>query len=217
MNKAAFSDNMPNDEREEHADSSQSVTRIIVILIAGLSIILLVVALKPEERFSQGDVHPAVGQPMQDFELTPLLGDGQQASLNSFKGQVVMINFWGTWCGPCRIEFPHLVELNDRLKNDDRFRFVPVACGPGGMDVEVEYLKSTVESYLTTLETDLDVYSDPGVGARRALVGSAKLSGFSFPTTVLLDAEGTIQGLWEGYRPGLEKEMEATIKALLKS
>ena len=114
-------------------------------------------------------------------------------------------------------EFPHLVEMNDRLKSDTRFRFVPVAVGPGGAEVPTELLQSVTQDYLAKLETNLDVYADPRDGTTMSLMNAAQLPGFSYPTTVLLDRDGTIRGLWQGYREGLEDEMEVAIKALLKS
>ena len=217
MTQPACDDDTPTDGAVEHHGSSRSPTRIVVILVVGLFAILLVWASEPAKQFGHGATHPAVGQAMGSFELAPLVGDSAPVTLESLRGQVALINFWGTWCGPCMMEFPHLVEMNDRLKTDDRFRFVPVSCGPGGADVETEQLQAATEAYYAKLGTDLDAYTDPRAGARLSLMKAAQLSGFGFPTTVLLDADGTIQGLWQGYRPGVEAEMEEVIKALLKS
>lgn len=186
-------------------------------MIFGLFAILLVMALRPTKHFDAAEIHPSVGQAMESLDLAPLIGDTAPITLERLRGEVVLINFWGTWCGPCLIEFPHLVKLNDRLKGDPRFRFVPVSCGPGGADVDPDQLRAETEAYLAKLDADLNVYSDPGAGARLSLVKSAKLSGFGYPTTVLIDRDGTIRGLWEGYAPGVEAEMEKVIRALLKS
>ncbi len=190
---------------------------MVVILIVGLFAILLVWALRPEKQFGSGVHHPAVGRAMGSFQLARLVGDTVPVSSEDLRGEVVLINFWGTWCPPCMMEFPHLVEMNDRLKSDKRFRFVPVVCGPGGAEVPAEQLQTTTAAYLAKLETELDVYRDPGSGIRVSLMKSAQLPGFVFPTTILLDRDGTIAGLWEGYAPNLETEMEAAIKALLNS
>ena len=210
MTQSAFSDDTPTEAPRVSRNLS---TRMIAILAVGVFAILLVWALRPEKPPS----HPGVGRAMGSFQLTPLVGDAAPVTLESLRGKVVLINFWGTWCGYCKIEFPHLVEINDRLKGDERFRFIPVSVGPGGAEVDPEQLREETEAYLGKLETKLDIYSDPGGETTRSLVNSARLSRFGYPTTVLLDQEGTIQGLWQGYRAGLEDDMEAEIRALLKS
>ena len=217
MNQPAFRDDMPTDDTAKHQGSSNSFTRIVVILIVGLFTILTIWAWRPEKQFATGEFHPSVGRPLESLDLAPLVGDTAPLTLKSLRGEVVLINFWGTWCGPCMMEFPHLVELNDRLASNKGFRFVPVSCGPGGADTDPEQLQADTEAYLTKLKTDLRVYSDPGAGTRSSLVKAAQLPGFAYPTTVLIDQTGTIRALWQGYSPGVEAEMEKVITSLLKS
>ncbi|MFZ0340396.1 MAG: TlpA disulfide reductase family protein [Terracidiphilus sp.] len=57
-------------------------------------------------------ISPLDGKPAPAFELTDLTGN--KVSLASYRGKAVMINFWATWCGPCRIETPWIVELRDK-------------------------------------------------------------------------------------------------------
>ena len=59
---------------------------------------------------------PVTGHPAPDFTLRTL--DGQAVSLSDFQGQPVIINFWATWCGPCRVEMPHLQEAYTAHRND---------------------------------------------------------------------------------------------------
>ena len=51
-----------------------------------------------------------------DFSMKDL--DGKEVSLTSFKGKVILLNFWATWCGPCKAEIPGFVELQSKYKND---------------------------------------------------------------------------------------------------
>ncbi len=55
-------------------------------------------------------------KPATDFTLPSL--DGKQVKLSSFKGKVVLLNFWATWCGPCKAEIPAFVDLQQQYKND---------------------------------------------------------------------------------------------------
>ena len=59
---------------------------------------------------------PISGHPAPDFTLKTL--DGQEVSLSDFQGQPVIINFWATWCGPCRVEMPHFQEAFTAHQND---------------------------------------------------------------------------------------------------
>ena len=60
-----------------------------------------------------GDVR---GLPAPDFELTSL--DGKRVKLSDFRGKAVLLNFWATWCSPCKVEMPWFVELQNKYGND---------------------------------------------------------------------------------------------------
>lgn len=59
---------------------------------------------------------PVAGHPAPDFTLRNL--DGQEVNLSDFRGQPVIINFWATWCGPCRVEMPHFQEAYNAHQDD---------------------------------------------------------------------------------------------------
>jgi thiol-disulfide isomerase/thioredoxin len=156
-----------------------------------------------------------LGVPLSDLQLQPLVGDVQPLELEDLAGKVVLINFWGTWCPPCRIEFPELARMNGRLKADPDFRFIPVTCPPG-RDADFDKLKSATEAYYRSEGFDLTAHYDPGGVTRYTLMQDLQLPSFSFPTSVLLDREGAVQGLWVGYQSGVEAQMETKIKKLLR-
>ncbi len=217
MSKPVFSNDRPLGDFEEDRAPTVTSFRLFVILIVGMFAIGVALLWRSQSVPQDGEVHRGVGQAMGPFELIPLVGADAPLTLDDLRGKVVLINFWGTWCGPCMLEFPHLVEMNEHLKTVDGFRFVAISCGQAGPDLETEPLQAATEAYLRRSNFELDVYSDRGAGARLGLMKAAQLPGFGFPTTVLLDREGIIRGLWQGYRPNVEAEMEEAILDLLKS
>ncbi|MEM7828337.1 MAG: TlpA disulfide reductase family protein [Candidatus Aenigmatarchaeota archaeon] len=66
--------------------------------------------------FSRTEKVATVGMPAPDFSLKDL--DGKEYKLSQFRGKVVFLNFWATWCPPCRSEIPSMNALNERLKGD---------------------------------------------------------------------------------------------------
>lgn len=131
-----------------------------------------------------------------DFTLPDL--DGNDVRLSSFKGNVVLVDFWATWCPPCRAEIPHLITLYETYKGKG---FVVLGVG---LDGEKE-LKDYAEEHSITYPI---------------LIGTKDLSqkyGITgIPTTYLIDKKGKIGFKHIGFREGLEKDMEREINILLK-
>jgi thiol-disulfide isomerase/thioredoxin len=125
--------------------------------------------------------------------------DGKQVSLKQFKGDVVMINFWASWCGPCRQEMPLLDGIYKQYKS---LGFVLL-----GVNVEPDskaanaWLKKTPVSYPILYDTHSTVsrlYRVQGM-----------------PTTVILGRKGNIRFVHQGYVPGDENGYLNSIRALL--
>jgi len=112
-------------------------------------------------------------------------GDGARTSLAAFRGRVVLLNFWATWCGPCRAEMPSLDRLAGRLAGAD-FVVVPVSEDRGGL--------GDIRPYYAQLDLDhLPVYLDPQVRLARQL----RVKGL--PTTVFIDRDGNEIGRMLGW------------------
>lgn len=109
-------------------------------------------------------------------EVRFLDGDGRALTLDHFRGKVVLLNLWATWCAPCRREMPTLDNLQARLGGDD-FEVVALAVDRGGA--------AKVKGFLDDLGLGrLGLYVDPSTRALRAL------EAFGLPTTLLIDRDG---------------------------
>ena len=156
--------------------------------------------------------HKGVGQRMPLLELTRLSGDQESVTLDDMAGKVVLVNFWGTWCPPCRKELPVLADLRKKLAGNGDFKFLAVSCGPN-MSEDIGVLREDTIAFLKQADIDVPVYADPGGVTRGAFDAVAGLRGV--PTTFILDRHGIIRGVWPGFRPGVEKGMEELILQLL--
>jgi thiol-disulfide isomerase/thioredoxin len=155
--------------------------------------------------------HPAIGLPVGSLQLVPLANpEGQPPK---FAGKVTVLNFWGTWCPPCRRELPGLARLAERLANEPAFQLVAVSCGAGGPDDPEKHAAITAE-FLAEERLLIDMWGDPD-GFVRMLF--AERFGFTaFPTTYLIGADGRIRNVWVGYRRSDEAEMAREVLAALK-
>lgn len=96
-------------------------------------------------------------QPAPDVTVNSL--DGTALRLSSLKGKVVLLNFWATWCPPCREEIPSMIKLN-KLMAGKPFQMVAISINEGG--------KPEVESYFQSSGLSLPAYTDPDNRAARA-------------------------------------------------
>lgn len=155
-----------------------------------------------------GTDHPAVGRAIGRLPLVPL---GRDAAPPEFVGRVTLLNFWATWCPPCRRELPGLARLAARLATESRFRLVAVNVGSGGDDAQS--LATETRDFLAARGIALDAwgFGDPvGRATLSALLG---LEGI--PATFLVGPDGRVRRAWVGFRSGDEAEMARAVLAVL--
>ncbi|MCF6237622.1 MAG: TlpA family protein disulfide reductase [Candidatus Marinimicrobia bacterium] len=116
-----------------------------------------------------------------DFTLTDI--EGNQVSLSDFKGKVIIIDFWATWCGPCKMEIPSFIKLQDDYKDD--LVILGVSLDQGGPKVVVPFAKKMNINYPI-------VYGD---GSVVQAYGGIR----SIPTTFVVDRDFNIQRKYVGY------------------
>jgi len=143
-------------------------------------------------------VAPKIGYRPPSFTLQNL--EGKTVDLESFRGKVIFINFWATWCVPCRAEMPLMEKLYQDLKDKD---FVMLAVSE---DLEG---KSVVEPYVKEFKLTFPVLLDPDL-AINSLYGIRAI-----PETFLIDKTGIITHKIPGARDWTQKEMRELIAKLL--
>jgi thiol-disulfide isomerase/thioredoxin len=135
-------------------------------------------------------------RPVPETQFTDAAGD--TVTLASFRGQVVLLNFWATWCAPCIREMPALDRLQGDLGGRD-FTVLIVSEDRGGAKVAVPFLRKLGL-------TRLDTYLDPKGALSRAM----GLNGL--PTTVLIDRDGREVGRVQGAAEWDAPEAKALIR-----
>jgi len=156
--------------------------------------------------------HPAIGRTVGNLPLVALANPGRPAP--TFTGKVTLLNFWGTWCPPCRRELPGMARLATRLAADPRFQLVAVSCGGAGPDDLAEITATTTE-FLASQRLSLDAWADPDGMARTIFASSFGFG--AYPTTYLIGPDATVRAAWTGYRSRDEADMAAAVVALLKT
>jgi peroxiredoxin len=125
---------------------------------------------------------------------------GGQVNLAQYKGQVVMINFWASWCGPCRQEMPLLEDIY-RKYNKLGFTLLGVNVEPDSKAAD-DWLKQTPVSFPILYDKDSKVSQMYDVSG--------------MPSTVIIDRKGNLRMLHHGYKPGDENEYLNSIRTLIR-
>lgn len=204
-----------NDEIQSQPPPPRSHWGTFAVIVIGVVLIIgWLKFLKPHMQLDEATHQPGVGLPLKFLELRPLTGTSEGVSLESVRGKVTLINYWGPWCGFCVQEFPHLVELWDKNRGNPEFAFISVSSS-GHNEEDVPQLKQETEAFFKTRQAGFPTYVDPDGANRQILASLTDMTGFGYPTTVLLDRSGIIRALWIGYQPGFESQMEQLVSQLL--
>lgn len=131
--------------------------------------------------FSGGAMALSIGEKVPDFALPGL--NEKTIALSDFKGQKIILNFWATWCPPCRQEMPEFNDLNAELKQSGEAVLLAVNLTDGRRETKskvTKFLKSNKYDLLVLLDTQseaADMFSIRGI-----------------PTTIVIDSEGVMRG-----------------------
>lgn len=125
---------------------------------------------------------------------------GKNIKLSELRGQVVLLNFWASWCGPCRQEMPLLEKLQQRYS----------ALGFTVLGVNVEEDSSKARTLLKDIPVSFPILFD----TQNTVSKQYKVS--AMPSTVMIDRDGNMRYLHKGYKPGDEAQYKKWVKQLIK-
>lgn len=149
----------------------------------------------PEENEVSLNAAAAVGSPAPDFELKNLVGN--DVTLADYRGNVVVVNFWATWCPPCRAEMPGIQAVYDTYKDQ----------GMIVLAVNAQEDQDTIQSFVMETGFTFPILPDPYGQAIRAYGVR------SFPATFVIDREGRIDTIHQGQIT--PDELETMVRPLL--
>lgn len=141
---------------------------------------------------------PGVGKRLESFAL-PGLEEGKQVTQSTFRGRVLVVNFWGTWCKPCLEELPKFDQLYRRYRKHG-MTLLAIAT-----DEDAEAVKALVDKRK--------------LGAKIAIAGEGYAGQYDspkFPFTFVVDHKGVIQASYRGYEPECMGQLEADIREQLQ-
>jgi len=175
-------------------DGERVTNKAIISLILVLAVVGLLLIRCPRDG-SAPTGNPAVGQHAPRFQLKDL--QGNDVSLDQYKGKIVMLDFWATWCGPCRITMPLLEQLQHEHPDDFTLLAINVGDSP-------ELVMPYVQQHRILARVLLDVEQKVG-----AAYGTE-----SIPMQVLIDQKGIIRHIQVGYYESMKDDLWAEIAKL---
>ena len=175
--------------------------------LVGIGVILCLMVPLGIGGMAAADILPIVGrsavklgEPAPDFQLRDL--EGRLVTLSDFRGKVVLLNFWATWCGPCRVEMPAMEQLYRTFPRKD-FEILAVSTDAQGEAVTRPFQK---KNHLTfPILHDDDYLVGLTYGAR------------SLPMTFMVDRQGVIRHQIFGARDWGAAEAHELVQMLMKS
>ena len=181
---------------------STSISHVVAVGVLAFGLSLNVVACGPQGGGADhpgGEAsHALVGQQAPDFAFDSANGKGK-FSLKGTAGKVVLVDFWATWCEPCKKSFPKLQDLNVKYKSQ----------GLVIVGISQDEDKDGITEFGKTYGADFNLGWDKGKDIAK------KWSPPNMPSSFLIDKKGVVRQVHLGFRDGDEDKLEKEIKALL--
>lgn len=169
-----------------------------LILFFAVSCILYPASYTHAGTLSPYEIEKLSDKKAPDFTLKDI--NGNPAAISSFKGKVVLLNFWATWCPPCKEEIPSLNRLQQRLKNK----------GLVILSISLDKSASTVKNFTAEYPVSFIVLMD-----HTQKITKSVYKVFTIPTSLLIDKNGVIVEKYFGARNWTKPQMVKRIESLL--
>ncbi|MGE5612286.1 MAG: TlpA family protein disulfide reductase [Bacillota bacterium] len=176
--------------------------RRLFSLIAGVLFITSLAIFTSHAQEAEKDTSTLVGKPAPDFTLQTL--DGKEVKLADQKGSVVVLDFWATWCPPCRKSLPHLQSVSQNQDLAEKGLKVFAVNAREDKEKIEPFMKQNNYTFTVPMDKDGKVLKDYLVTG--------------IPTTVIIDRDGKIKNVFIGYSGDESaKELDNAIQAVLKA
>lgn len=163
-----------------HIQASRRSMYLTRTLSRKLIVTALLLSTLAGSALAMGSRPPAAGMPAVGFSLTDL--QGKAHSLEQYKGKIVLVNFWATWCKPCTSEMPAMQTVYDQLRDKD---FVVLAVNELEDEAKVrEHIQQYKHTFPVLLDRENQVANQYGV--------------FGLPVSVFIDQQGVVQEYIKG-------------------
>jgi peroxiredoxin len=174
-------------QQHKQQQPQQSFIRILmnVLIVFFMGISLKVAALD-------------IGQLAPDFTLKST--QGENVNLSEQRGQIIVVNFWASWCGPCRKEMPMLESLHNKYNN----------LGVSVWGINVEQENQAGKDFLADLNLSFPIFFD----SSNKIAANYQVE--AMPTTVIIDRNGQVRHVFRGYKDGYDKKYAKAIKSLVR-
>ncbi|MEQ1738824.1 MAG: TlpA disulfide reductase family protein [Methyloglobulus sp.] len=148
--------------------------------------------------FSSMAFAAGVGNPMPSCMVSPI-GENKTEDLQRYKGQVLYVDFWASWCGPCAKSFPFLNEMHEQLK----------AQGLQIVGVNLDENADDAKAFLAKYPANFEVKADVSKQCAKDFAVKA------MPSSYIIDRKGVVHHVHLGFRPGEAQEIRVLVEKLL--
>ena len=139
-----------------------------------------------------------VGGPMPTCKVSPI-GENQNSDLSQYKGKVLYVDFWASWCGPCAKSFPFLNEMHQQFKDQ----------GLQIVGVNLDENTDDAKAFLAKYPASFTVMADVSKQCAKDFAVKA------MPSSYIIDRKGIVHHVHLGFRPGEAKELRVLVEKLM--